>query len=194
MPWIALAAMAWGVVLGATDGPAVGAAVIGAGLTLLALRAAADARRTRRTRAALVASTAAGRPVAIGIATDPVVPAQSAATVLRSPAFREPDELDVRLLNAFWNFGGVDDAAALAGCSRDEAQRRLTELMLEPEAAIAPPAVPDRPLTGAEERAVLRGWNAGSSLAALSATFGVSLYGLGGVLLAAGPVPARIPG
>ncbi len=193
MPWIALAAMAWGVVLGATEGPAVGAAVIGAGLTLLALRGVADARRTRRTRAALIASTAARRPAAIGRAADPGVPEQPAPVVLRSPAFREPDELDLRLLNAFWNFGGIDDAAALAGCRRDEAQRRLIELMLEPEAPVAAPAVPDRPLTGSEERAVLRGWNSGSTLAALSAAFGVSLYGLGGVLLAAGPVPARVP-
>lgn len=193
MPWIALAAMAWGVVLGATEGPAVGAAVIAAGLVLLLLRGVADARRNRRTRAALIASTAARRARPLGLAADPVVPAQAAPVVLRSPAFREPDELDLRLLNAFWNFGGIDDAAALAGCGRDEAQRRLIELMLEPEAPVLPPAAPDRPLTGAEERAVLRGWNAGSSLAALSATFGVSLYGLGGVLLAAGPVPARVP-
>lgn len=193
MPWIALAAMAWGVVLGATEGPAVGAAVIAAGLALLVLRAVADARRARRTRAALIASTATRRPAPLGVATDPVVPAQAAPVVLRSPAFREPDELDLRLLNAFWNFGGIDDAAALAGCGRDEAQRRLIELMLEPAAPVLPPAVPDRPLTGAEERAVLRAWNGGSSLAALSATVGVSPYGLGGVLLAAGPVPARVP-
>ncbi|HET6824900.1 MAG TPA: hypothetical protein VFH64_03155 [Amnibacterium sp.] len=191
MPWIALAAMAWGVVLGATDGPAVGAAVIAAGLALLVLRGAADAHRTRRTRTALIAATAAGRAAPLGIATDPVAPRPS--VVLRSPAFREPDELDLLLLNAFWNFGGVDDAAALAGCGIDEAQRRLIELMLEPEAPVAAPAVPDRPLLGSEQRAVLRGWNTGSSLAALSAAFGVSVYGIGGVLLSAGPVPARIP-
>jgi hypothetical protein len=192
MPWIALAAMAWGVVLGATEGPAAGAAVIAAGLALLALRGVADARRARRTRSALIASTAAGRPVPIALATDPVAPAQGAPVVLRSPAFREPDQLDVRLLNAFWNFGGIDDAAALAGCGRDEAQRRLIELMLEPEAPVALPTVPDRPLSDFQERAVVRGWNGGSSLAALSAASGVSPFGLGGALLAAGPVPARI--
>ena len=192
MPWIALAAMAWGVVLGATEGPVAGASVIAAGLALLALRAVADARRARRTRSALIASTAAGRPAPIALATDPVAPTQGAPVVLRAPAFREPDELDVRLLNAFWNFGGIDDAAALAGCGRDEAQRRLIELMLEPEAPVTLPTVPDRPLSDFEERAVVRGWNRGSSLAVLSAASGVSVFRVGGALLAAGPVPARV--
>lgn len=193
MPWIALAAMAWGVVLGATEGPAVGAAVIAAGLGLLLLRAVVDARRNRRTRATLIAATAAGRPAPITTAVDPVGAARRAPVVLRAPAFREPDELDVRLLDAFWHFGGIDDAAALAGCGRDEAQRRLVELMLEPEAPIALPALADRALQDFEERAVLRGWNTGSSLAALSSAFGLSPFGIGGVLLAAGPVPAHIP-
>jgi hypothetical protein len=193
MPWIALAAMAWGVLLGTTAGPAVGGAVIAAGLALLALRAVADARRARRSRAALLAATAAGRPAPRRIAVDPVVRAPRAPLVLRAPAFREPDELDVRLLDAFWNFGGIGDAAALAGCAADEAQRRLIELMLEPEAPIALPPVADPALSDAERRAVVRGWNTGSSLAALSAAFGVSPFAIGGALLAAGPVPAHAP-
>jgi hypothetical protein len=188
MPWIALALCLWGVLLGATDGPAVGAAVVAAGVALLVLRAVADARRSRRTRRALLVATAPGRPLprptaASAAATKP------GTTVLQRPAFRAPDATDTSLLRAFWNFGSVVDAAALAGCDVAEGQRRLVELILEPAAAVVVPALGDRVLADFEERAVVRGWNAGEPLASLSAAFGVSVFGVGGLLLAAGPVP-----
>ena len=185
MPWLALALCLWGLFLGVTDGPAAGAAVMAAGVTLLVLRGVVDARRARRSRRALLAATAAGRPAPRPTA----APATAATTLLRRPAFRAPDATDEALLQAFWNFGSVTDAAALAGCEPLDAQRRLVELVLEPDAAVAVPATLDRVLTDFEERAVIRGWNAGEPLASLSTAFGVSVFGLGGVLLAAGPIP-----
>ncbi|HEY8318471.1 MAG TPA: hypothetical protein VIG76_06530 [Amnibacterium sp.] len=185
MPWLALALCLWGLFLGVTDGPAAGAAVMAAGVALLVLRGAVDARRARRSRQALLAATTAARPAPRPTA----APAAPTTTVLRRPAFRAPDAIDEALLQAFWNFGSVTDAAALAGCEPLEAQRRLVELVLEPGARVAVPAMPDRALTDFEERAVVRGWNAGEPLASLSAAFGVSVFALGGLLLAAGPIP-----
>src|SRR4051794_15875419 len=188
MPWIALAGMVWGVVLGATPGPVPGAAVAGSALLLLLARSVVQARRSRRARAALIARTARGRAVPRPIATD-VPPARPASAVLAVPVFRATDELDAALLGAFWSFGGVPDAALLAGCDAQEAQRRLVELLLAPRAAVAVPAVRDRHVSDFEGRAIVRGWNAGDSLETLSAAFGLSPFGIGGVLLAAGPVP-----
>ncbi len=185
MPWLALALCLWGLFLGVSDGPAIGAAVMAAGVALLVLRGVVDARRSRRSRQALLAATAAAQPAPRPTA----AAATPTATVLRRPAFRTPDATDEALLQAFWNFGSVSDAAALADCAEDEAQRRLIELVLEPGAPVAVPVMPDRALTDFEERAVVRGWNAGEPLASLSTAFGVSVFGLGGLLLAAGPIP-----
>ncbi len=188
MPWIALIGMVWGVVLGATAGPVPGAAVAGGALVLLLLRSLVQSRRSRRARAVLIARTAHGRPVPLARATDVPRPAPAPA-VLAAPAFRATDELDAALLGAFWSFGAVADAALLAGCDEQEAQRRLIELLLAPRTPVVIPALADRSLSDFECRAIVRGWNSGESLDALASAFGGSPFGIGGVLLAAGPVP-----